>query len=174
MLILVLGGARSGKSAVAEQLAVRLPQPVTYVATLITDDDDVDMADRISKHRARRPVTWRSADAESDLAAQLREIPGTLLLDSLGPWVASQVRHDTGVAALCDALRRRPGDSVVVSDEVGLAVHPTTEAGLAFRDNLGDANAAVAAIADQTLFVVAGRVVTTAAFDPETVLAGGG
>ena len=80
----------------------------------------------------------------------------------------------SGVAALCDALRRRPGDSVVVSDEVGLAVHPTTEAGLAFRDNLGDANAAVAAIADQTLFVVAGRVVTTAAFDPETVLTGGG
>ena len=172
MLILVLGGARSGKSAMAEQLANRLPQPVTYVATLAAADDDIELAGRIAAHRARRPASWLTAEAEEKLGEQLRELTGTVLLDSLGPWVALHQPADTAVAELCTALEQRAGDTVVVSDEVGLSVHPSSEAGLAFRDDLGDVNAAVAASANHTLFVVAGRVLTTTAFDPDALVAG--
>jgi adenosyl cobinamide kinase/adenosyl cobinamide phosphate guanylyltransferase len=83
---------------------------------------------------------------------------GSVLLDSLGPWVAAH-GGDTRVvgAALCRALTRRAGDTVIVSEEVGLGVHPSSEAGRHFRDALGSLNQAVAAVADQAFLVVAGR-----------------
>ena len=173
MLILVLGGARSGKSAVAEQLARELPPPVTYLATLVADDADDELVQRISAHRARRPSSWQTVNADKDLAAQLRDLSGTVLLDSIGPWVAAFRPDEAAVTDLCDTLSGRTADTVVVSDEVGLSVHPTTEAGLAFRDDLGAMNAAVAAAATHTLFVVAGRIITTAALDVAKLLAGG-
>lgn len=172
MLILVLGGARSGKSAVAEQLAGRLPQPVTYVATLVAADADGELARRIAAHRARRPASWQTEDAQPDLAEQLAALTGTVLLDSLGPWVAMQRPGEAAIDDLRRALEQRADDTVVVSDEVGLSVHPDTEAGLAFRDDLGHANTAVAAVAQHTLFVVAGRILTTAAFDAEAFAGG--
>lgn len=170
MLILVLGGARSGKSAVAEQIAGHLPQPVTYLATLAAEGGDESLATRIAAHRARRPASWHTVDARADLDAQVRELPGTVLIDSLGPWVAGHRPAATAVGDLCHALVSRTGDTVVVSDEVGLSVHPTTDAGLAFRDELGDVNTAVAAVADRTLFVVAGRLVPTIAFEVDALL----
>lgn len=172
MLILVLGGARSGKSLVAEQLADRLPQPVTYVATLASEGDDEELSRRIAAHRARRPASWRTQDAQPDLAEQLRALTGTVLLDSLGPWVATHRPDASAVSDLCAALAQRSGDTVVVSDEVGLSVHPTTAAGLAFRDELGDVNAALAGVADDTLVVIAGRVLTTTAFDAAALVVG--
>jgi adenosyl cobinamide kinase/adenosyl cobinamide phosphate guanylyltransferase len=165
VLILVIGGARSGKSAVAEQLVGQLPQPVTYLATLASNDIDDDLARRIAAHRSRRPVSWHTEDAQPGLAAQMRALTGTVLLDSLGPWVAMHRPDAAAVEDLRAALDTRVGDTVVVSDEVGLSVHPTTKAGLAFRDDLGDVNAAVAAAAQHTLFVVAGRILSTTAFD---------
>ena len=173
MLILVLGGGRSGKSAIAEQLAKRLPQPVTYVATLATEGGDDELARRIAAHRARRPASWQTAQAEEKLGEQLRDLAGTVLLDSLGPWVAMHQPADNAVVELCTALEQRAGDTVVVSDEVGLSVHPSSEAGLAFRDDLGDVNAAVAAVAQHTLFVVAGRVLMTTTFDVDAFVPDG-
>jgi adenosyl cobinamide kinase/adenosyl cobinamide phosphate guanylyltransferase len=154
-LTLVLGGARSGKSAVAEALARRAGTTVTYVATL-TVGDDAELAARVEAHRARRPAHWRTLEAGPDLAGSLRAIEGTLLLDSLGPWVASHA-GPVPTEALCAALTERPGHSIVVSDEVGLGVHPMTEIGRQFRDELGTVNQAVAAVADHVLLVVAGR-----------------
>jgi adenosyl cobinamide kinase/adenosyl cobinamide phosphate guanylyltransferase len=157
VITLVLGGARSGKSEVAERIAARLPEPVTYLATL-TPGDDPDLAVRIEAHRARRPACWRTVQAGPELPALLRSVPGPVLLDALGPWVAASPGMIADSAALCAALTGREADTVVVSEEVGLGVHPATEDGRRFRDALGTLNQAVAAVADEVLLVVAGRV----------------
>lgn len=158
MITLVLGGARSGKSAVAEGLAGRSGEPVTYVATATVDAGDADHGARIAAHRDRRPPTWTTVEAGADLAAVLAATEGTVLVDSLGTWVTAHPEMDPDVPGLGRALRARSGLTVVVSEEVGLGVHPSSEAGRRFRDVLGAVNVAVAEVADDVLLVVAGRV----------------
>ena len=155
MIVLVLGGARSGKSAVAEQLAAGAGGPVTYLATAVATDDD--MAARIAAHRARRPASWRTLEEAVGVPAALRGLAGTVVLDALGGWVAATIGA-VDVDGLCDALSARAGDTVVVSEEVGMGVHPSTEVGRRFRDVLGELNQRVAALADKAILVVAGRV----------------
>jgi adenosyl cobinamide kinase/adenosyl cobinamide phosphate guanylyltransferase len=164
VITLVLGGTRSGKSAVAEGLAARQGPAVTYVATMIPRGDP-DLEARIAAHRARRDPAWETVDAGDDLPVLLSTLRGTVLVDSLGPWVAA-LCTDPGIAApaagtgggpLCVALRERSGDTIVVSDEVGMAVHPSTEEGRRFQDALGSVNHAVSAVADRVYLVVAGR-----------------
>jgi adenosyl cobinamide kinase/adenosyl cobinamide phosphate guanylyltransferase len=157
VITLVVGGARSGKSEVAERLASRLPAPVTYVATATTAPGDDDMAVRIANHQARRPGAWRTVEACDSLPTLVAGLDGTVLLDALGPWVAATRAFSADASGLCRALQSRHGDTVVVSEEVGLGVHPSTEAGRHFRDALGEVNQAVAGIADEVLLVVAGR-----------------
>jgi adenosylcobinamide kinase / adenosylcobinamide-phosphate guanylyltransferase len=181
VITLVLGGTRSGKTAVAERVAAGRPGPVHYVATGTVTD--AGMAARIAAHRARRPPGWATVELPTggDLAALVRATPGTLLVDALGTWVAGWTPSldpgalDPGATdtsapdpatvdpaaagrALAHALAGRDGDAVVVSDEVGLAVHPLSAVGRWFVDALGDVNQAVAAVADDVLLVVAGRV----------------
>lgn len=162
MITLVLGGARSGKSEVAESLAARsagTESAVVYVATGTETDDE--MAARIAAHRSRRPPQWTTVECGADLVGAIRDLSGDgapVLVDSLGTWVAATDDLDAEVAGLLDALTRRAGDTVVVSEEVGLGVHPASEAGRRFRDVLGEVNRAVAGIADDVLLVVAGRV----------------
>ena len=155
MITLVLGGTRSGKSEVAEQLAARLPQPVTFVATALVTDDE--MRARVEQHRARRPSTWPTVECDADLPGALRGLDGTLLVDSVGTWVAQLPDLSVDPDHLIAALVERPGSTVVVSEEVGLAVHAPTEAGRRFTDTLGALNLAVAARADDVFLVVAGR-----------------
>jgi adenosyl cobinamide kinase/adenosyl cobinamide phosphate guanylyltransferase len=155
MIVLVIGGTRSGKSEVAERVAARLGGRVTYVATGAATDED--MATRIERHRARRPAHWCTVERPDDLAAALTASEGTVLVDSLGTWVASAPDLEVDAAALCAALQARAGPTVVVTEEVGLSVHPTTEPGRRFADHLGTLNRAVAAVADEVLLVVAGR-----------------
>lgn len=155
MITLVLGGVRSGKSEVAERLAG--PGPGTYLATgLVTPGDD-DFAARIDRHRARRPASWATVEEARAVPAVLARLHGPVLLDALGTWVANDLRPD--IDALVDALVTRHGDTIVVSEEVGLGVHPVTEAGRAFADRLGEANRRVAEVADRCLLVVAGRII---------------
>lgn len=162
MIALVLGGARSGKSAVAEQMAATLPGSVTYLATAALDPADPDHAARVAAHQARRDPAWVTVDAGANLAAVLRATSGSVLVDSLGTWVTAQpgLAPDMAdlCADLCAALRARHGDTVVVSEEVGLGVHPSSASGRHFRDALGLVNLAVAEIADDVLLVVSGRV----------------
>ncbi|HUQ63601.1 MAG TPA: bifunctional adenosylcobinamide kinase/adenosylcobinamide-phosphate guanylyltransferase [Acidimicrobiales bacterium] len=160
MIILVLGGARSGKSVVAERQASEFAGDgvkVTYVATAVAGGD-VDLDSRIAEHRARRPEWWATVEASADLAGALRQVEGVALVDGLGPWLGALAGRAADTDALCAALTERSGDTVVVSDEVGMGVHPSTEAGRRFRDALGLVNQAVAARADRVLLVVAGRV----------------
>lgn len=157
MLTLVLGGTRSGKSAVAERLAAEAGVEVVYLATGIATDDD--MTARIAAHKLRRPPGWETVETR-DLVAAVRALPPRpAMLDSLGTWVASTDDFVVDVDGLVEALRARTAVTVVVSDEVGLGVHPETAVGRAWRDALGDLNQAVAAIADEVLLVVAGRVI---------------
>ena len=157
MITLVLGGARSGKSGVAESL---LGDDATYVATGAPADPAVDpqWAAKVERHRARRPSSWTTVET-TDLAGALRDLDGHVLVDSLGTWVAAAPDFAVDADGLCDALRaRHNGRTVLVSDEVGLGVHPPTAIGVAFRDALGDVNRAVADVADEVLLVIAGRV----------------
>ena len=156
MITLVLGGARSGKSSVAERLC---QGEVTYVATAVVPDDDADLAARVAQHKARRPSSWATVEASpSDVVAAVGGVPAgrTVLVDSLTTWVAGSADFVVDADGFCAALVDR--DAIVVSDEVGLGVHPSTEEGRVFRDRLGEVNRRVADVADRVLLVVAGRV----------------
>ena len=155
MISLVLGGVRSGKSEVAERLAG--PGPGTYLATGLVEPGDADFAGRVARHQARRPPSWVTVEEPRAVPALLARLHGPVLLDALGTWIANEPRPD--IDALVDALVRRAGDTVIVSEEVGLGVHPVTEVGRQFADRLGEANRRIAEVADRCLLVVAGRVI---------------
>ncbi len=159
MITLVLGGTRSGKSQVAERLAAQLAGDVTYIATAHIDADDPDHASRIVRHRQRRPHQWTTIECPQppDLPTALRETTGVVLVDSLGSWVTSHPDLRLDPTTLVDSLTTRTEPTVVVSEEVGLSIHPTTELGRRYIDILGELNQRVAAIADRVLLVVAGQ-----------------
>ncbi|MGB9377402.1 MAG: bifunctional adenosylcobinamide kinase/adenosylcobinamide-phosphate guanylyltransferase, partial [Mycobacteriales bacterium] len=113
---------------------------------------------RVAAHRERRDSAWTTIETGADLVAGLRDVTGTVLIDSLGTWVSSTQAFAVDALDLCAALTERAGDAVLVSEEVGLGVHPSSEAGRAFRDALGIVNEAVARVADDVLLIVAGRV----------------
>jgi len=159
MITLVLGGARSGKSELAERMVAALAPTVTYVATAEIGSDS-DFAARVETHRSRRPADWRTVEAGAGLIGALEALgpeAGAVLVDSLGTWVAAAPDFQVDDDGLCAALTARTGPTVVVSEEVGLGVHPSTEVGVRFRDALGVVNRSVAGIADEVLLVVAGR-----------------
>lgn len=153
---LVLGGARSGKSSVAEGLAAAEGDDVVYVATAEVTDDD--LAVRVERHRRRRPPTWTTVESGPDLPATVATLPDRpALVDSLGTWVARWPDFSADAPALVTALLGRSVPTVVVSEEVGMGVHPETEVGRRWRDVLGEVNQEVAAHAGTVLLVVAGR-----------------
>jgi adenosylcobinamide kinase/adenosylcobinamide-phosphate guanylyltransferase len=167
VITLVLGGARSGKSEVAEGIVSRSFEPgvplvpVTYIATAADlGGDDPDFVTRIAAHRDRRPPDWRTVEVGlgGDLAGVLVTCPGPALVDSIGTWVAGHRDFAVELEPLIAALGARPAPTVLVSDEVGWGVHPETEAGRAFRDALGRVNFRLAEVAEQVVLVIAGRV----------------
>lgn len=155
MIVLVLGGTRSGKSEMAEKIATEMGLVVTYVATAIVDDDE-DLAARVARHRARRPTSWQTIET-ADLPATLTTVAGPVVVDSIGTWVAGVPDFAVDIDALCRACSERAGDTVIVTEEVGLSIHPPTEVGRRFVDVLGECNRRLADIADRVLLVVAGR-----------------
>jgi len=161
VITLVLGGSRSGKSAVAERLALASDGRVRYLATGWADPGDDDMAARIAQHRSARSDRFETVEAGADLVAALSAEPTVpALVDSLGTWVA---RHDDFVVPIDElvaALASRTASTVVVSDEVGLGVHPETPVGRRFRDALGTVNQRVASVASASYLIVAGRAIT--------------
>ncbi|MFT7601502.1 MAG: adenosylcobinamide kinase/adenosylcobinamide-phosphate guanylyltransferase [Acidimicrobiales bacterium] len=161
MITLVLGGTRSGKSAAAEAIAQSYSRPVTYVATAAVEPTDADHRARIAAHQARRPGHWATVEctSASSLAQHLRADGNVALVDSLGTWVT--LHHDLVVdpTELLATLKRRASPTVIVSEEVGLAVHPQTEIGRRYVDAMGTLNQQVAEVAERVLFVVAGRAI---------------
>jgi adenosyl cobinamide kinase/adenosyl cobinamide phosphate guanylyltransferase len=158
-LTFLLGGARSGKSSLAVELAERAGGPVTFIATATAGDDE--MAARIEAHRAERPGTWTTVEEPIRLLDALEAAEGTVVVDCLSLWVANLLEdaateiEEQAVAAASVAARR--GRTIAVSNEVGLGVVPATPLGRCYRDVLGRVNAAWAEAAEVTLLVVAGR-----------------
>jgi adenosyl cobinamide kinase/adenosyl cobinamide phosphate guanylyltransferase len=162
-LLLVLGGARSGKSAYAEGRVHDCGcDDVAYVATLLPGERDVDA--RIAAHRARRPGSWTTVDAQRDAATAVRAARShsVVLLDGFELALAvaepaDDAAADTMAQDVAGAVRSGASRlGVIVSAEVGLGVVPSTSAGVAFRDRLGAANQVLAADADEVVLVVAG------------------
>lgn len=169
---LVLGGTRSGKSRHAEDL-LDDGAPVRYLATARRREDDPEWAARIDAHRARRPLHWVTLE-DPDVAATVRASgprDPALLVDDLATWLTGVLDDAAAwehpgpgapaavgrrVAELVEAVAGCRGRVVVVSAEVGLGVVPATRAGRLFRDELGAANAALAAVCDEVLLLVAG------------------
>ena len=160
----MLGGVRSGKSEVAEQLVGA--GPCTYLATGLVAFGDADFAGRVAAHRGRRPASWATVEEPCRVPEVLGRLHGVVLLDALGTWIANDLQAD--IEGLVETLVARPGDTIVVSEEVGLGVHPVTEVGRLFADRLGEANRRVAAVADRCLLVVAGRIIDLPTGDPLT------
>lgn len=174
--VLVLGGARSGKSRYAEALLAQAPA-VRYVATGAVPgqaDDDAEWAARVAEHRRRRPAHWCTVET-MDVPGVLTDPvgQGSLLVDCLGTWLtrlideanawedparAQEVQERAG-SALVAALQNTDVEVVFVSNEVGSGVVPATASGRLFRDLLGRLNAQVAAACDRAVLIVAGRVI---------------
>ncbi len=170
LVSLVLGGARSGKSEVAERLSARYVRGggVAYIATgaLLVGDagasSDPEWAARVEEHRRRRPGTWQTIELgdHSRLVPTLEQLSVLVLVDSLGAWVAGAPGFDVDTGGLLRALSSRAErglGTVLVSEEVGMGVHAPTEVGRRFTDVLGALNRDVASGASEVLLVVAGR-----------------
>lgn len=163
-LTLVLGGARSGKSAHAERLCEAARRCV-YLATAEAGDDE--MAERIRHHQARRGPGWTTVEEPVELAAALGRYAAPdrpVLVDCLTLWLSNVMMagRDVGKESerLVDALGATAGPVVLVSNEVGLGLVPDTPLGRAFRDEAGRLNQAVAAVAERVIFVAAGIALT--------------
>jgi adenosyl cobinamide kinase/adenosyl cobinamide phosphate guanylyltransferase len=162
--VLLLGGARSGKSALAMRLAIESTLPVTVIATATAGDEE--MADRIRRHRDSRPPVWKTIEEPIDLLGAIRAAaPGDfLVVDCLTLWVTNLLGsgHDVSdFGVLLDPIVRELGrrPCVVVSNEVGMGIVPLNELARRFRDVLGLVNTRFAEGAERALLMVAGRAV---------------
>ena len=165
-LVLILGGARSGKSTFAERQAAAHGGRVTYLATAQAYDDE--MAARIAKHRAARPADWRTVECPLDPAAAIRAHAADtdcFLLDCITLLVSNLLLSDAesgaetvqrALDALLAACREAETASIFVSNEVGLGLVPEYPLGRLYRDVLGRANQQLAAAADAAYYLVAG------------------
>ena len=170
-LTLVLGGARSGKSTYAEQVAANEGgDSVLYVATAQAFDEE--MQARIEKHRAERPASWRTLESPMGVGGAILATPGdeqVILIDCLTVLVSNVLLHfedpfadavSTAVQGEVDALlacvETLEAKLIIVSNEVGLGLVPPYPLGRAYRDLLGKANQQLAARAESVIFMVAG------------------
>lgn len=170
---LVTGGVRSGKSTQAESLLSHADS-VVYIAPGPVPDPvgDPDWAERVAGHRERRPTHWTTVET-TDVARAVRSASGAVLLDCLGTWVTALMDDlqgwdrpatawrsdfDARVQDLVDVWATASGPLIAVTNEVGMGVVPAHRSGRLFRDLLGTVNQSIAAVSDDVLLVVAGRV----------------
>jgi adenosylcobinamide kinase/adenosylcobinamide-phosphate guanylyltransferase len=173
-ITLILGGARSGKSAYAEKLAAELGRHVLYIATAEARDEE--MAARIDAHQKARPAQWQTLEAPRDVGAALTSLnfcPDALLLDCMtllvsnivlameaAPLDAVETAVQTELDALIATHQKLAVPLIIVSNEVGLGLVPPYPLGRIYRDVLGRANQKLATLADTVLLMVAGLPMT--------------
>lgn len=166
--MLLLGGVRSGKSSLAVAIGRGWNGPVTFIATARAVDDD--MAARIDRHRRERPAHWTvlerpelaAGDLVGDEADPALEADGLIIVDCITVLVANLMLADLDDAAVANRMAELGAvladrSSVVVSNEVGMGVHPATDLGRRYRDLLGGVNKTLAGYLDTSWLVVAGR-----------------
>ena len=168
-LLLLIGGARAGKSTLALELARKWTGDVVFIATAEARDDE--MTSRIAAHREQRPGRWKTIEEPIDVRAALDSLDDEYaIVDCLTLWVANLLeRGDSDEEILAEAERvadlaaARQAPVTVVTNEVGLGVVPVTPLGRAYRDLLGGVNREFAERASNAYLVVAGRALTLAA-----------
>ncbi len=159
-VVLITGGARSGKSRRAEARVRAFPGRPVYIATAEALDDE--MAERIAQHRARRGDEWTDREVPLHLAQALVETDGggARLVDCLTLWLSNLLHAERGwpsaIAELADTLKSQRSPVVLVTNEVGLGIVPDNALARAYRDAAGHMNQTIADIADEVEFVVAG------------------
>ncbi len=164
---LVLGGARSGKSAYAEKMASQSKLPVTYIATAQVYDNE--FRQRVAHHKARRPKHWHLVEAPFNLAQTLESYAKTdecLIVDCLTLWLAQCICPECALphgvdwqmerTQLLEILPKLQGKIILVSNEVGMGIVPLGEINRQFQDEQGRLNQTVANIANDVTFVAAG------------------
>jgi adenosylcobinamide kinase/adenosylcobinamide-phosphate guanylyltransferase len=177
-LTLMLGGARSGKSRLAEEMALAAGGVTAYIATATVRDDE--MAHRVDIHKQRRPSHWITIEEEKDLAGALASVPEdtrTVIVDCLTLWLTNLLLADYNetatateldaleehihaqLAKFCLAAQKKSCEIIVVSNEVGFGIVPESAMGRFFRDLAGRANQQVARAADEVYLAVAGYTV---------------
>lgn len=164
-LVLLIGGARSGKSALAVRLASGQQAPVVLVATAQAGDEE--MSARIARHRHERPDSWETIEEPLDLCQAIERVDAghCLIVDCLTLWTANAldrlgpVGAEARASAAAEAAAARPGPTIAISNEVGLGLVPDNPLGREYRDLLGRVNAIWAAAAERALLLVAGRAV---------------
>jgi len=174
-LVLITGGARSGKSSLAEQLARSAAGPATYIATAAVLDEEMVL--RVKLHQKRRPQEWSTVEETLDLVGALAKVPentATVIVDCLTIWLTNQLAEyyhedmseneimavekkiQDHLAHFCAAAAAKPYRTVVVTNEVGCGVVPAYPLGRVFRDMAGRANQQVARAADSVWLAVCG------------------
>jgi adenosylcobinamide kinase/adenosylcobinamide-phosphate guanylyltransferase len=167
-LVLLIGGARSGKSRLALELASQQSAPVVFVAT--GEPLDPEMADRIDAHRAERPASWTTVEAPIELCLAIAgaDAHDCVIVDCLTLWTSNALarfgRREVEVRArqAASAAAARPGLTLAVTNEVGSGIVPDSALARGYRDLLGVVNATWAAVAQESLMLVAGRVLRLA------------
>ncbi|QOJ23626.1 MAG: bifunctional adenosylcobinamide kinase/adenosylcobinamide-phosphate guanylyltransferase [Gammaproteobacteria bacterium] len=160
---LILGGVRSGKSRLAERLAMESRLPVTYIAT--ATGDDAEMRARIAAHRARRPDHWQVIEEPLQLASVLTQHTNEercLLVDCLTLWLTNWLLHpeaarlDAERTAFLNALSQATGRLILVSNETNMGIVPMGELSRRYCDEAGQLHQAAAQCCDQVILTVAG------------------
>ena len=162
---LILGGARSGKSRYAQNLAEGSGLKCVFIAT--AEPLDGEMADRIARHQTDRGPAWTTKEVPLDLPEAIRDTGSSdavLLVDCLTLWLSNLMHHDRDVEAstsdLCEAITSAQGMLILVSNEIGLGLVPETPLGRSFRDAQGRLNQQIAAVCDRVEFMAAGLPLT--------------
>ena len=159
-IILVTGGARSGKSKFAEELAERLSQKVAYIATAEALDEEMKL--RIQKHRERRPANWLTVEEPIELAKAVGNLNGAaevILIDCLTLWLSNAVCRGRACPAPTDLfnhIRQHDQTLILVSNEVGMGIVPDNAMARQFQDEAGRLNQLAAKEADEVYFMVSG------------------
>ncbi|MBV0892709.1 bifunctional adenosylcobinamide kinase/adenosylcobinamide-phosphate guanylyltransferase [Paracoccus sp. Z118] len=158
-IILVTGGARSGKSAIAESRTLSLGRPAVYIAT--AQAFDAEMEERIAAHQARRGEEWQTHAEPLDLCGALKLTDGVpRLVDCLTLWLSNLIlaKHDwrPEAARLIEALGAQTAPVVLVTNEVGAGIVPDNRLARLFRDAAGTLNQQVAQAADEVILAVCG------------------
>jgi adenosylcobinamide kinase/adenosylcobinamide-phosphate guanylyltransferase len=163
MITLILGGVRSGKSGLAENLAADSGRAVTYIATATASDES--MAERITQHRERRPRGWSNVEEPLQLAQAIDDADregGCLLVDCLSIWMTNlliaedDTRLDREVRALLERLQEIEGDLILVSSETSMGIVPMGDLSRQYCDRIGLLHQRVAEIAERVILAVAG------------------